>query len=296
MELLGMDIGGTKTAFRLVTADGTTRESVVRWPSGGDAEADLEFLANGVREMVGFRNTRLSVGVAVPATLDAAGRVLVWPNRPGWQGVDLRAHLARVLRGAPVRFGDDGDLATLAEAAQAGGRDLLYVGVGTGVGGGLYLGGRLLRSANGPVAELGHVVVTPGGPRCGCGRLGCLQAQASGRAVLRRAAAADPTVTDSAALRAALTEPWARRLVGDAARALATAIVAVTELVRPELVRLGGGFMAALPELADATVEAVAALNRPGLPTPEVQTAAHGPMSSLAGAVLLARHRELAAA
>jgi kanosamine 6-kinase len=295
MELLGMDIGGTKTAFRLVSSGGVVRESAVRWKSGGETGADLESLAKAVRELVGFRKVG-RVGVAVPATLDARGRVLVWPNRPAWQGVDLRAHLSGVLRGAEVRFGDDGDLATLAEADQAGGRDLLYVGVGTGVGGGLYLGGRLLRSDNGPVAELGHVVVAPDGPRCGCGRQGCLQALASGPAVLGRAAQFE--ATDGTTLRSALSAgaTWARQLLQEAAQALATAIVAVTELVRPQLVRLGGGFMAALPELAAATAAAVHALNRPGLPAPAVEPAAHGAMSSLAGAVLLAQHRELAAA
>jgi kanosamine 6-kinase len=287
MELLGTDIGGTKVAFRHIATDGTVCETVARWPPGGDVHADLDVLARGLRQMAGSK-----VGVAVPATLDAAGRVVAWPNRPHWRGVDLRAEFADALPKASVRFGDDGDLATLAEADQAGGRDLLYVGVGTGVGGGLFLGGELLRSANGPVAEIGHVVVAPGGPHCRCGRRGCLQAIASGPAVIRAAARVDPTVTESSALRGALGAgaPWAWRLVRETARSLATAVVTVAELVRPAVVRLGGGFLAALPELSTATAEAVRALDRPGLPAPVVEPAAHGAMSSLAGAVLLAAH------
>jgi kanosamine 6-kinase len=284
---LGIDIGGTKAAFR----DDSGRESVVRWTDGGD---DLAVLVRGLRA-TGVRPR--SVGVAIPAALDDAGRVVAWPNRPHWRGLDLRGLLARELPGAALYFGDDGDLATLAEAEAAGRRDLLYVGVGTGVGGGLFLGGGLLRGVHGPVAEVGHVVVQPSGPLCRCGRQGCLQAIASGPATLRRAGRYDRSVTGTGALRAALTAgvPWARRVVRETARALATGVVTVAELVRPALVRLGGGFAAGLPELVDATAAAVRALERPGFPSPSVEPAVYGGMSSLAGAVLLAREPGLLA-
>ncbi|ONI76175.1 hypothetical protein ALI144C_36485 [Actinosynnema sp. ALI-1.44] len=291
MEFIGIDIGATKTAFRYLSANGAERDTVVRWSAGQD---DIEVLRGGLREAVGGRRP-LAAGVAVPASLDAAGRVVAWPNRPHWRGVDLRAVLRADLTGASVCFGDDGDLATLAEARQAGGRDLLYVGVGTGVGGGLFLAGDLLRSPHGPVAEIGHVVVVPNGPLCQCGRQGCLQAVASGPAMLRWAEHIEPTVTDARMLRAEVHAgvPWAQRAVHRSAHALATAVVTVAELVRPELVRLGGGFMAALPELATATASAVRALGRPGFSAPVVEPAAYGGMSSLAGAVLVARHPEL---
>ncbi|HEU5469377.1 MAG TPA: ROK family protein [Actinophytocola sp.] len=299
MDYLGIDIGGTKVAFRLHGRDGE-RETVVRWPAGTDPANDLAALRRGLRAVAGRRpkSGPLSVGVAVPALLDPDGRVLTWPNRPGWRGIDLRGLFDRELPGVPVRFGDDGDLATLAEAYQAGRPDLLYLGVGTGVGGGLFLDGDLLRSDNGPVAEVGHIVVAPDGPPCRCGRRGCVQAIASGPATLRRAARADPTVTGSAALRSALAAgaPWAHRTVRETATALGTAVATVTELVRPAVVRLGGGFAAALPELGAATEAVVRALDRPGHPAPPVEPAAYGAASSLAGAVLLARRPGLLAA
>lgn len=292
MTILGMDLGGTKTAFRLVGPRGSSRETVLRWPGGDDPAADLDAIAGVLCDLRAESGSPVTaVGVSAAATVDECGQVVAWPSRPNWVGVDLRGYLASELPGAAVRIADDGDLATLAEVHDAGRADLLYVGVGTGVGGGLFLGGGLLRSPHGPVAEIGHILVAPGGPRCLCGRCGCLQAIASGPATVRRAARHDRAVTDAAGLRAALTAGarWAARTAHETAEALAAAVVTVSELVRPARVRIGGGFAFALPELVPAVDAAVRALARRGHPVPAVEPAAHGGLSSLTGAVLLAQ-------
>ncbi|MGJ3560808.1 ROK family protein [Streptomyces sp. INA 01156] len=115
--------------------------------------------------------------------------MVAWPSRPSWAGLRVGTLLERVLPGVPVAHEDDGSLAALAEAAATGARDLAYLGVGTGIGGGLVLGGALHSGPRGGAAEIGHMVVDPGGPVCVCGRVGCLQAVASGTATLARAAA-----------------------------------------------------------------------------------------------------------
>lgn len=289
MEFLGIDFGGTKVAFLLAGQDGYGREETLRWPPGDDPATGLAAVTDVLRRLRGRR--AIAAGVAVPALLDESGRVVNWPSKPGWRGVDLRGYFARVLPGVPVRFADDGDLAAIGESRQAGGRDLLYVGVGTGVGGGLVLGGRLFRGQHGPVTEIGHVIVAADGPACRCGRRGCLQAIASGPATLRRAASGSAVFRDARALGAALAAgaPGPARAFRETARALAAAIVTVNELVRPGLVRLGGGFACALPELCHAVGTEVRALDRPGHPGPDVELAAYGAQSSLIGAVLLAR-------
>jgi kanosamine 6-kinase len=132
------------------------------------------------------------------------------------------------------------------------------------------------------------MIVAAGGPACRCGRRGCLQSIASGSATLRRAGAG---TSDARALRGALAagEAGAVRAVAETASALAAAIVTVSELLHPALVRLGGGFAYALPELCPAVAVEVEALDRPGHPGPRVEPAAFGALSSLAGAVLFAR-------
>ncbi|WP_208929103.1 ROK family protein, partial [Streptomyces rapamycinicus] len=141
-------MGGSKVALRLEHDDLSVRESSFRWagPDGtdaitpGGATHDLELLARHIRELCAGHPERLTgVGVALPATLDATGAVIAWPGRPGWAGVDLRGALSALFGEAEVRCADDGDLAALAEAHEAGCPDLLYLGVGTGIGGGIVL-------------------------------------------------------------------------------------------------------------------------------------------------------------
>jgi kanosamine 6-kinase len=236
-----------------------------------------------------------AVGVAMPATVDPAGVVTAWPNRPGWVGAHLGTLFGAAFPGVPVRFADDGDLAAAAEAGAAGCADLLYLGVGTGIGGGIVSGGRLWPGPARGSCELGHLIVDRSGPPCRCGRRGCVQAVASGPAVLARAAALLGRELSSADLVAAYTagEGWAATCVHEGADALAAAVVGVAELAHPSLVLVGGGFAAALPGYVDEVAGRVAELTTAGRPAVPVRPAALGGRSSLHGAVLLAANPRL---
>lgn len=279
-------------ALRLEHDDLSIAESGFRW-SDGDAGHDLDLLAHHVKEMSGGRPERLTgVGVAMPATLDATGRVLAWPGRPAWAGVDLRGALSALFGdGVEVGCADDGDLAALAEAHEAGCPDLLYLGVGTGIGGGIVLNGAPLPGVGRGSCEVGHMVVDRDGPPCDCGRRGCVQAVASGPATLRRAARRRGGEVTFTGLRGAVErgERWAMTTLGESGAALAAAVTGVSELLHPSLVLIGGGFAAAMPELVTMVGERTAALERPGHPLPPVRPARLGGLSSLHGAVLLAR-------
>ncbi|WP_307671602.1 ROK family protein [Streptomyces sp. V2I9] len=288
-----MDIGGTKVALRLQgRVDGAgALEDTFRWPAGNGAAADMDLIAERVRALLRNDTAPLrGVGLAVPAVCDTAGTVLTWPGRPSWTGLDLTAAVGRVFPDTPSVFADDGDLAALAEAREAGGANLLYLGVGTGVGGGLVVEGRSWPGPARGSCEVGHVLIDRDGPRCDCGRRGCVQAVASGPATLRRAAQLRGRETDFPALVEAFTarEPWARAAVDETAAALARAAVGICELAHPEIVCVGGGFAAGLPALVDSVAERVRELARPGVPPVEVRPAALGGRSSLRGAVLLA--------
>jgi kanosamine 6-kinase len=298
---LGIDVGGTKVALRLdgVTGAGeaATREAVFRWSPGADAATDIAELTAQVRALVaGWDGPVRAVGVAMPATVDAGGQVTTWPGRPSWTGLDLRRALDGLVPAAPVAHADDGDLAALAEADAAGCPNLLYLGVGTGIGGGIVLDGEVCPGPARGSCEIGHLVVALDGPVCDCGRRGCVQALAAGPATLRRAADRRPAGGPAASvsypeLRDAWLagEPWAADTLATSARALAAAIVGVSELIHPTVAVIGGGFADGLPGFVDAIAAATARLGRPGHPAVPVASARLGGLSSLRGAILLAR-------
>jgi glucokinase len=130
------------------------------------------------------------VGVGAPGPVDfAAGVIVDPPNLPGFERVPLGALLGERL-GLPVRLDNDANAAGLGEArfgAGQGASPLVYLTVSTGIGGAILIGGELLRGAAGAAGELGHLVIQPHGPRCGCGGEGCLEAVASGTAIAREA-------------------------------------------------------------------------------------------------------------
>ncbi|MCQ8835178.1 ROK family protein [Streptomyces samsunensis] len=280
------DLGISESSFRWPEPDGTDAMT-----SGG-ATRDLDLLARHIRELCAGRPERLTgVGVAMPATLDATGTVTTWPGRPSWAGVDLRGALSALFGHAEVRCADDGDLAALAEAHEARCPDLLYLGVGTGIGGGIVLNGKPVPGVGRGSCEVGHLVVDRDGPLCDCGRRGCVQAAASGPATLRRAARRRGEEVTFTELRQAVRggKPWAVASLRESGRALAAAVTGVYELLHPSLVLIGGGFAAAIPELVAMVAERTAELGRPGHPPPPVRPARLGGLSSLHGAVLLAR-------
>ncbi|GGT59453.1 ROK family protein [Streptomyces purpureus] len=295
MSYLGIDVGGTKVAFRTENAAGIGEEteSSFRWPRTRCVRDDLTALAEHTHAL----RSRLerpveAVGVAMPATLAPDGRVLTWPGRPFWEGVDLRAELAALLPGAEVRCADDGDLAALAEADAADCGDLVYLGVGTGIGGGIVLDGRLVPGAHRGSCEVGHMVVDRrAGDLCDCGRRGCVQSVASGPATLRRAAELRGEPLEFTDLRDAFTagERWAVDAVGESCAALAAAAVSLAELVHPARIVVGGGFAAGVPGFVETVAQEVTRLARPAWTPPPVHPARLAGLSSLRGALLLAR-------
>lgn len=232
-----------------------------------------------------------AIGIAMPATLDLTGRVSRWPTRPHWAGLDLGSFLAGLITGATVRWADDGDLAAIAEARAAGCDDLVYLGIGTGIGGGIVSGGiQYPRSGRGS-CEIGHVVIDRFGPECDCGRHGCLQAVASGPATLRRAAVLRGSAVSFDELKQAFSaaQGWATAAVAETCAALAVAVVSLDELIHPDRFVLGGGFATELADLAPLVSAHAAELVRTGQPVPLVTESILGSLASLHGAELLAR-------
>lgn len=288
---LGIDLGGTKVALRVEGSGLEACEVSFKWLETAAASQDLDDLANHIGALLErWGGPIAAVGIALPATLDS-GRVVTWPGRPSWVGLNLGSLLRDLFPDVEVSCADDGDIAAIAEAEHANCRNLAYLGVGTGIGGGIVIDGRSYPGAARGSCEIGHLIIHRFGPRCDCGRRGCVQAMASGPATLRRANRLRGREVTFAELREAwLTErPWAVYAVRESCAALAAAVVGLTELLHPSLVVIGGGFADGLPGFASSVSDHVLDLARPGHPSAPVQEAALGSLSSLYGAVLLAR-------
>lgn len=263
--LLGIDVGGTKVAFALGEPDGQLRASERRAiEASGDATRDLERIARDAKALLsgaGLTAQDLAaVGVSLPGPLDrAAGAVLHPPNLPGWGRVEV-ARLLGEQFDRPVFLENDANAAALAEwrfGAGRGFRDVVYLTMSTGVGGGVILGGQLHRGAFSSAGEVGHSPVEWDGEPCACGLRGCLEAYIGGAAWarrLRREAPLDWPHRDTLSPK----DVVAAARAGDAFalaeferynRYLAQAIVQLTYTLAPELVILGTIPTAAGPAL-----------------------------------------------
>ena len=262
--VIGADVGGTKVAALAVdvTSGAIAGRRVVPTPAS-DAEATVATIADSVSAVLREHPEAVAVGVGASGLADREGVLRFSPN-VAWRDLPLAARIERAV-GRPTVVENDASAAAWGEFRFGAGRgagEVLVVTVGTGIGGGIIVGGELLRGTNGFAAEIGHVIVEPGGPRCGCGNLGCWEQMASGRAIDRlgreaaggdpsgaiaRAAGGDPSaVTGGAVTEAALAgDEAALAILAEVGRRLGEGIAGLINILDPELVVVGGGAMAA---------------------------------------------------
>ncbi|MDA8290848.1 MAG: ROK family protein [Actinomycetota bacterium] len=290
---LGLDVGGTKILACAVTDGGElVAETRVDSPRSPDlllqtlvegTDALLSLLPDGPRAVVG-------VGVGVPSLVTSDGTLYESPNLPALEGLPVHAAFAERLEVLSAATGgagrwrlvidNDGTCAVAGEfvfGAARGVTDVLLITLGTGIGGGVVAGGRLLRGARGFAGEVGHIVMDPAGPACHCGRRGCFEQLASGSAfarIARRAAAAGAAdrvlelaggdveaVRGEHVLEAARDgDRGALALFDELAHNLAVGIANLAEVLDPGVVLVGGGLASAgelliAPTVADFAVE-----------------------------------------
>ncbi|MDW7554432.1 ROK family transcriptional regulator (plasmid) [Azospirillum brasilense] len=183
------------------------------------------------------------IGIGIPALMDRAGRLVLAPNL-GWRDTPIRPLLEEAL-GAPVHVDNDTKAAAMAErlfGACRGVEDFVYLTGHSGVGGGLFLGGRLYRGAQGFAGEIGHLTVVPGGRPCGCGKRGCLETYVSETSILAQAGERGRALPDlwAAAAAARDGDPVVRTLLEAAGSHLGVALSHMVNLMNPGLVVLGG--------------------------------------------------------
>jgi glucokinase len=245
-RVIGVDVGGTKTLFAVVTSEGAIEARLERHTVVSSQDALLTELDDGVEELRTAHPDTSALGFGIPSRVDQrTGRAVASVNVP-LTDVDFRDRM-RERHGLPVAIDNDGNAAAIAEwriGAARGASNVVMLTLGTGIGGGLILGGRPYRGATGSGAELGHVVIEFDGPLCGCGGRGHLEAVASGKAAGQVAQKLYGPATSGQDLvrRAESGEDDAVEAMAAIGRRLGAAIATFVNIFEPEIVVIGGGF------------------------------------------------------
>jgi glucokinase len=185
---IGVDVGGTKVAAGVVDDHGRILEKLRRATPAASPERTAAVIAGVVTELLG-RHDVSAVGVGAAGFVDEAGGTVAFAPNLAWRGEPLRAKVAGLV-GMPVTVENDGNASAWAEfrfGAARGHAHVVFVSVGTGIGAGFILDGRLYRGRWGMAGEPGHVRVVPDGRLCGCGNRGCWEQYASGSALMTEA-------------------------------------------------------------------------------------------------------------
>ena len=262
---LGIDLGGTFIKGGIVDDEGNilVRDKVpTESDKGGDAVVEnIVSLCRSLMAKTGLSASDLvGVGMGLPGTVDGERGEVVYANNLGWEHFLVSEKITEAL-GLPVMIENDANVAALGEAKFGCGKDYRYsvmVTLGTGVGGGMVFDGKLFAGNRSAGGELGHIVVASGGEPCTCGRRGCLEAYASATALIRdtkRAMENHPesklwevgsldAVTGKTAFDYWETDAVAKEVVDRYLTMLGEGIVNIANLLRPEIIILGGGVCA----------------------------------------------------
>lgn len=277
--IIGIDIGGTKTSVSIGTARGkilsrrvfpTEKVEPTLAEVKGCIRSYLKKYAKGLKKVKG-------IGISCAGPMDPEKGLLINPpNMPTWRNVPLKRIFVRSFR-LPVAVDNDANCAALAEKTFGAGRDaqdLFYYTVSTGIGGGLVIEGKVHRGVSFDAGEIGHSVILPQGPRCNCGKRGCLEALASGTAIAR--VAREKVKKSSLILKlaggkkkdinavfvaqaAAKGDKLARAIYAQAAFYLGLSVTNVIQIVNPEMIVIGGGVSFAGPILFQPLIKTVRA-------------------------------------
>lgn len=293
MRTLGIDLGGTKIATAVVE-DGTivARERVAT-PQTGFADV-LAAMAEAAGRLLEAEGPIHAIGVGSPGPLDlASGTILFAPNIPGMENAPIVDGLADRLE-RPVILENDANAAGYAEHLYGAARDLessVYVTISTGIGGGLFVGDRVIRGAHGVAGEIGHMTILPGGPVGGDGTDGTLEAIAAGRSIARDGTYVfgRPVSTEDVFTMAQDGDEKALRIVDNAARFTGIGLANLVKVFDPEGFVIGGGMSQVGSFYLDRIV-AAAHDYLPGWPTPQLLLAQLGTDAGVIGAAAVAAH------
>jgi glucokinase len=276
--VVGVDVGGTKVAAGLVDENGEIK-SQMRAPmaASGTASAGLAAVTAAIDSLISeeqkARAMIRGIGICAPGPLDpSTGIVINPPNLPCWRNFPLGARVSQTYS-VPVRIDNDANAAALAEAQWGAGRgyqNVFYATIGTGIGTGIVFNRRIYHGRTGAAGEGGHQSIDYHGPRCGCGKRGCIEVLASGPAIAQRAIAklaAQPSCGSALTALAkgnvesitsemvgqayAAGDPLAKQILDEEVGLLAFWLGNIVDLLEPDVIIIGGGVASMLAPFFD---------------------------------------------
>ena len=317
-NVVGVDMGGTKILSAVIDAEGNilgTAKVPTKAEEGTSVVIDR--IANCIQKAIDESGVALdsiqAVGIGAPGPLDPATGVVIFAPNLGWRDVPLKAELETRV-GIPTFVDNDVNVGTLGEHVFGAGKDVqnvVGIFVGTGIGGGIILQGELFHGASKTAGEIGHIIVKAGGPRCGCGTRGCLEALASRtamtkqfqRAILKKgkkSVISKLTNGDLGAIRSGvlakairLNDKVTLKIIKKVTKYLGVGIGSIVNFLNPEMIVLGGGVVEALDDTFLDNIRAAA--EKYALPNTldgvQIVRAKLGDNSGILGAAALARQR-----
>jgi len=311
---IGIDLGGTNIGAALVDENGKiVKRTSIHADTSGGAKTVIDGLLIVCDNLLDDTpTTPLSIGIGVPGTVnDEMGVVVFTPNLP-LRSVNATQGLYEKY-GCPIRLGNDANCAALGETVAGGAKgaqDVVFITLGTGLGGGIIQGGRLITGLSGAASELGHMVINIGGHKCGCGRYGCWETYASASGLIRTAIEIMGRHQGSLLWRLCngLTETVDGRMVFDAFRSddraaqiiveqyieyLAIGFVNLVNMLEPDMICVGGGISNAWDCLAEPLTKLVNSDKyfrfSPKAPQTRIVKAELGNDAGIIGAAMLGR-------
>ncbi|MFQ5822699.1 MAG: ROK family protein [bacterium] len=309
---LGIDLGGTNIKVGVVTDKGQVLHHLsLPTEAAKGPEHVLAQIKKGVKKIIELAKTDKfeAVGIGTPGSVDAKGYVRYPPNFPNWQEVPVKDEIEQFI-GLPTYLDNDANVAAIGEGVFGKGKyftDFLCITLGTGVGGGLFLNGKMYRGNGWAAGEIGHVTVDPDGPRCNCGNYGCLERLVGAKYISERAVdkikraeketkileLADqdffkitPKIITEAAVNG---DQLAHAVLTETGEILGIALASVINLLNLPLIIVSGGISQAGSLILDPMRETI---YKRTLPVPrkafEVTTASLGTQAGVIGAAALA--------
>jgi glucokinase len=306
-ETIGVDLGGTKMAVGVVDAEQHIHYEGKESSIGRTEDELVEDLGEELEEAKAARPDVLAAGLGIPATIDHDRGLAIHAVNLTITDVPIRDVMQDRI-GLPVFVDNDANVAALAEhlyGAGRGAQNVIMLTIGTGIGGGLILGGEVFRGSTGAGAELGHIVIVEDGLPCqgNCPNHGCVETYASGTAIAREGKAAAEREPDSA-LGKALAEgpivgktvtelaikgdPLAAEVVAEAGRHLGVALASLANICDPDVFVIGGGVSAVGDLLLEPARQELRSRALPPMNKAPVKLAELGPEAGMIGAAAMA--------
>lgn len=261
----GIDLGGTFIKCALIDSDGNVvvKDKIPTQKERGADKIILD-MANLVMDLQNRVGVKVSaIGVGSPGSIDSENGIVIYNNNIGWKNVDLAGKIKN-LTGVPAFVANDANVAALGEQFYGSGKNyqnVVFITLGTGVGGGIIIDGKLFEGYKSVGAEIGHAVIKMGGELCSCGRKGCFEAYASATALIRQTKSAMLKNSDSLLWKVVdgdidkvdgktafdglrLGDKTAIKVVNNYVKYLSEGVLNLCNEFRPEAVILGGGICA----------------------------------------------------